>query len=87
MTKLTEALKAAPRFSKGPKCSISALLLSLPADERKALSDAVNGDVTTRPTASALSIAISSAYGKEIHRASIDRHRRRECLCARRESR
>lgn len=86
MSKLEQALRAAPRTHKGPRCSISALLSDLAPEERKALVEAIDGDGRSRITATALSIAIASAYGVDIHRASIDRHRRHECLCSRRES-
>jgi len=86
MSKLDDALRSAPRTHKGPRCSIAALLSDLAPEERKALTDAIDGDGMGRITATALSIAIGSAYGVDIHRASIDRHRRHECLCSRRES-
>jgi hypothetical protein len=36
-----------------------------------------------RTPALGLSLAISSAYGIDVHRASLDRHRRKDCLCGR----
>lgn len=86
MTKIGEALAATPRNFKGPRCSVLQLLGSLPKDERAALEDAITGSQRSKVTSTALSIAISSAYGVDIHRASIDRHRREECLCSRREA-
>ena len=83
MTKLEEALKKIPPTRKGSKCSVSALYDAVPEGERAALKKAVEDVGVNRTPGVALSLAISSAYGIDVHRASIDRHRRRECLCGR----
>lgn len=83
MTKLEEALKKIPPTRKGSKCSIAALYAAVPEAERAALKKAVEDVGVNRTPALGLSQAISSAYGIDVHRASIDRHRRKDCLCAR----
>lgn len=83
MTKLEEALKKIPRTRKGSRCSVAALYDAVPASERAALKKAVEDVGVNRTPGLALSLAISSAYGIDVHRASIDRHRRKDCLCAR----
>jgi hypothetical protein len=83
MTKLEEALKKIPPTRKGSKCSIAALYAAVPETERAALKKAVEDVGVKRTPALGLSQAISSAYGIDVHRASIDRHRRKDCLCAR----
>ena len=83
MTKLEEALKKIPRTRKGSRCSVAALYEAVPDGERAALKKAVEDVGVNRTPGLALSLAISSAYGIDVHRASIDRHRRKDCLCAR----
>lgn len=83
MSKLDAALAAIPKRQKGPACSIAALLSQLESDERAALETALTSTSEARPTGKALAIAIASAYGVEVHRASVERHRRGDCLCSR----
>ena len=83
MTKFEEELKKIPPTRKGSRCSVAALYADVPDDELVALKKAIEEVGANRTPAIALSLAISSAYGVDIHRASLDRHRRRECLCGR----
>ncbi len=83
MSKLEAALAAIAPRRKGPACSVKQLVEQLEPSERTALESAINGTDENRPTGKALSIAIESAYGAQIHRASIERHRRGDCLCSR----
>lgn len=83
MTKLEDALGAVGRTVKGPPCSLGNLLAHLPVEERKALEVLVDPDHFPRTPGSALSRAISSAYGIDVHRSTIDRHRRGDCVCRR----
>lgn len=83
MTKLEEALKKIPPTRKGSRCSVAALFAAVPDGERAALKKAVEDIGVNRVPSLALSQAISSAYGIDVHRASLDRHRRNDCLCGR----
>lgn len=83
MTKLEEALKKIPPTRKGSKCSVAALYAAVPDGERAALKKAIENLGMNRVPSLALSQAISSAYGIDVHRASLDRHRRSDCLCGR----
>jgi hypothetical protein len=83
MTKLEEALAKIPSTRKGSRCSIFALYGSIPEKERDALKKVIETDAVDRIPSLAISQAISSAYGLDVHRASIDRHRRKDCLCGR----
>ena len=83
MTKFEEELKKIPPTRKGSRCSVAALYAEVPDEEVSALKKAIEVVGPNRTPAIALSLAISSAYGIDIHRASLDRHRRRECLCGR----
>jgi hypothetical protein len=83
MTKLEEALKKIPPTRKGSKCSVAALYEAIPESERAALKKAIEEIGIKRTPSLALSRAIASAYGTDVHRASIDRHRRKDCLCGR----
>ena len=83
MTKLEEALAKIPATRKGSRCSVFALYGSIPEAEREALRKAIETDHVERISSLALSQAISAAYGIDVHRASIDRHRRKDCLCGR----
>jgi hypothetical protein len=83
MSKLEEALAKIPATRKGARCSIYTLYETLPDNERAALEKVIEDVEANRVAAAAISQAMSSAYGIDIHRASIDRHRRRECLCGR----
>ena len=83
MTKFEDELKKIPPTRKGSRCSVAALYAEVPDAEVAALKKAIEVVGPNRTPAIALSLAISSAYGIDIHRASLDRHRRRECLCGR----
>jgi hypothetical protein len=83
MTKLEEALAKIPATRKGSRCSVFALYGSIPEKEREALRQVIETEKVDRVPSLALSLAISSAYGIDVHRASLDRHRRKDCLCAR----
>jgi hypothetical protein len=83
MSKLATALAAVAPRRKGPACSVKQLLAQLEPSERAALESAISDTSENRPTGKALSIAIESAYDAQIHRASIERHRRGDCLCSR----
>lgn len=83
MSKLAAALAAVAPRRKGPACSVKQLMEQLEPSERVALESAIADGNESRPTGKALSIAIESAYGLQIHRASIERHRRGDCLCSR----
>ena len=83
MTKFEDEFKKIPPTRKGSRCSVAALYAEVPDAEVAALKKAIEVVGPNRTPAIALSLAISSAYGIDIHRASLDRHRRRECLCGR----
>ena len=83
MSKLEEALAKIPSTRKGARCSIFALYATLPDNELAALKKVIEDDGANRTPSLAISHAVSSAYGVDIHRASIDRHRRKDCLCGR----
>lgn len=83
MTKLEEALAKIPSTRKGARCSIFGLYETLPDTELAALKKVIEDDSANRTPSLAISQAVSSAYGVDIHRASIDRHRRKDCLCGR----
>jgi len=83
MTKIEDALKKIPPTRKGSRCSVAALYAAVPEAERSALKKAVEDIGVNRTPALGLSLAISSAYGIDVHRASLDRHRRKDCLCGR----
>jgi hypothetical protein len=83
MTKIEDALKKIPPTRKGSRCSVAALYAAVPEAERAALKKAVEDIGVNRTPALGLSLAISSAYGIDVHRASLDRHRRKDCLCGR----
>ena len=83
MTKLEQALARIPKTMKGSRCSVSALYESVDKGEREALVKAVEDLGVNRTPSLGLSQAISAAYGIDVHRASIDRHRRKDCLCGR----
>lgn len=83
MTKLEEALAKIPATRKGSRCSVFALYGSIPEKEREALRQVIETEKVDRVPSLALSQAISAAYGFDVHRASIDRHRRKDCLCGR----
>jgi hypothetical protein len=83
MTKLEEALKKIPPTRKGSRCSVFSLYEEVPNGELAALKNAIEDIGVKRIPALALSQAISSAYGVDVHRAAIDRHRRKDCLCGR----
>jgi hypothetical protein len=84
MSKLEEALGEVGRTIKGPPCSLGQLIAHLEEDERSSLLKLLDSDGYPRTPSSALSRAIASAYGVEIHRQTIDRHRRSDCSCGRR---
>jgi hypothetical protein len=84
MTKLDDALARIPKTIKGSRCAVSALYESVDKGEREALAKAVEDLGVNRTPSLALSQAISAAYGIDVHRATIDRHRRKDCLCGRR---
>jgi hypothetical protein len=83
MTKLEEALAKIPSTRKGSRCSVFTLYGSIPEQERDALKKVIETTDVNRVPALALSQAIAAAYGLDVHRASIDRHRRKDCLCGR----
>ena len=83
MTKLEDALARIPATQKGSRCSIATLYEAIPDAEREALRAVIETDGVSRVASLALSQAISAAYGIDVHRASIDRHRRKDCLCGR----
>ena len=83
MSKLATALAAIAPRRKGPACAVKRLLELLEPSERAALESAISDTGDNRPTGKALAIAIESAYDAQIHRASIERHRRGDCLCSR----
>ncbi len=83
MTKLEEALAKIPSTRKGSQCSVFTLYGSIPEQERDALKKVIETVAVNRVPSLALSQAIAAAYGLDVHRASIDRHRRKDCLCGR----
>lgn len=83
MSKIEEAVAKIPRKNSGPGCTVGMLLGRLPKDERDALARLVDENANPRIPSANLQAAISSAYGEDIGRSSIDRHRRRDCLCRR----
>jgi hypothetical protein len=83
MTKLEEALASIPARRRGPICTLGGLLRTLPAEEFAALTKLIEDDGATRTPSASLSIAIETAYGFNVHRQTIDRHRRGECACGR----
>lgn len=83
MSKLEEALAKIPSTRKGSRCSIAALYESLPDGELEALKKVIDDHGVNRTPGLAISQAVAAAYGVDIHRASIDRHRRKDCLCGR----
>lgn len=83
MTKLGDELARIPKTVKGSRCSVAALYDSVDKGEREALVKAVEDLGVNRTPALGLSQAIAAAYGIDVHRASIDRHRRKDCLCGR----
>ena len=83
MSKLEEALAKIPSSRKGARCSIDALYESLPDNELAALKKVIDDNGANRTPGLAISQAVAAAYGVDIHRASIDRHRRKDCLCGR----
>lgn len=83
MSKLEEALSKIPSTRKGSRCSIFALYETLPENERAALKKVIEDEGANRTPGLAISHAVAAAYGVDIHRASIDRHRRKDCLCGR----
>jgi hypothetical protein len=83
MTKLEKALASIPKRVKGARCSVASLYEAVDKGEREALVKAVEDLGVNRTPAIGLSQAIAAAYGIDVHRASIDRHRRKDCLCGR----
>jgi len=83
MTKLEEALAKIPSMRKGSRCSVFALYGSIPETERDALKKVIETDAPDRVASGSISQAVSAAYGLDVHRSSIDRHRRKDCLCGR----
>ena len=83
MSKLEEALAKIPSTRKGSRCSIAALYESLPDGELAALKKVIDDLGVNRTSSLAISQAIAAAYATDIHRASVDRHRRKDCLCGR----
>jgi hypothetical protein len=83
MSKLEDALAKIPSTRKGSRCSIAALYESLPDGELAALKKVIDDLGVNRTPSLAISQAIASAYAIDIHRASVDRHRRKDCLCGR----
>lgn len=83
MTRIERELAKVPPTIKGSRCSVATLYSSIEESEREALQKAIDDLSATRIPSLALSQAIASAYGIDVHRAAIDRHRRKDCLCAR----
>lgn len=81
MSKLEDELAKMPLSRKGSRCSISALYQTLPDGERLALERIIDDLGVNRISALSISQAIASAYATDIHRSSVDRHRRKDCLC------
>jgi hypothetical protein len=83
MSKIEEAVAKIPRKTSGPGCSVGMLLERLPKEERDALARLVDPNANPRIPSTNLQAAISNAYGEDIHRSSVDRHRRNDCRCGR----
>jgi hypothetical protein len=84
MSKLEEALAEVRRAVSGPPCSVGQLLATLEEEERISLLKLLNAEDYPRTPSSVLVRAISAAYGIDIHRQTVDRHRRSDCVCGRR---
>jgi hypothetical protein len=83
MSKIEEAIAKIPRKGSGPGCSVGMLLGRLPKEERDALARLVDVDANPRIPSANIQAAIAAAYGEDVHRSSIDRHRRNDCRCGR----
>jgi hypothetical protein len=81
VTKIERELAKVSPTIKGSRCSVATLYASIEDEERGALKKSIEDYSATRIPSLALSQAIAAAYGLDVHRASIDRHRRKDCLC------
>jgi hypothetical protein len=81
MSKIEEALALQPRNAIGVRCHVAKLRSELPEEERIALDRVL--EPNNAASHSAITRAIQAAYGSDIQRASIARHRVGECRCGR----
>ena len=81
MSKIEEALALQPRNAIGVRCHVAKLRAELPEEERVALDRVLDPD--NPATHSSITRAIQAAYGSDIARNSIARHRLGECRCGR----
>ena len=81
MSKIEDALALQPRNAIAVRCHVAKLRSELPEEERVALDRVL--DPINSSSHSAITRAIQVAYGSDIGRASIARHRVGECRCGR----
>jgi len=81
MSKIEEALALQPRNAIGVRCHVAKLRSDLPEEERIALDRVL--DPSNSASHSAITRAIQAAYGSDIGRNSVARHRVGECRCGR----